>query len=410
MKNKILSAIVAGIMAITLVTPPMMVSATPDSGQVQEARTKYDELTKKINEIDTQIQVLNNQIVPLVDKVNENKNNISNINREIDNTNKEIEQAKVEIVEQEEVLGRRVRELYKSGGQTNYISLIFSAESFSDLITKIDSASRLVKIDQKVVNGLIEKQEQLDEKIESLEVKGEEIKKINEDIQKKLSELEVKKGEQQVLIQQAEVEQSEFDRLYLADLERELVKGLVNVCYDSNNSRQSLENAVHQLRALRKGQIKSAIVDEEIVNAIENAKKLIEKKKAEEAAANAPNRGPGVTATGSAGALLNEAYNHIGKPYVYGATGPSSFDCSGFTSYVYRNSVGVNIGRTTWDQIKAGREVSRSELQPGDLVFPHADHVGIYVGDGMMIHSPRPGKSVEVVPLYGFWRARRVLN
>ena len=188
------------------------------------------------------------------------------------------------------------------------------------------------------------------------------------------------------------------------------MKGLVNICYDSSNSRQSLENAVFQLRALRKGQLKSPIVDSEVVDAIENAKKLIEKKKAEEAAANAPNRGNGSTVTGSASAILNEAYKHIGKPYVWGATGPNSFDCSGFTSYVYRNAAGINIGRTTKNQINAGREVSRSELQPGDLVFPHADHVGIYVGDGKMIHSPKPGKNVEVIPMYGFWRARRILN
>ncbi|MBS7132488.1 NlpC/P60 family protein [Clostridium paraputrificum] len=410
MKKKVLSAIVAGIMAITLIVPPMAVSATPDNGQVQEARQKYEELTKKINEIDRQIQVLDNQIVPLVEKINSNKNEISNINREIDNANKEIEQAEEDIAGQEELLGKRLRELYKSGGQTSYISLIFSAESFSDLITKIDSASRLVKLDQQVVEELLEKQEQLDEKVKSLEVKGEEIKKINEDIQKKLQDFEAKKDEQQVLIDQAESEQKEFDRLYLADLEREIVKGLVNICYDSSNSRQSLENAVFQLRALRKGQLKSPIVDSEVVDAIENAKKLIEKKKAEEAAANAPNRGNGSTVTGSASAILNEAYKHIGKPYVWGATGPNSFDCSGFTSYVYRNAAGVNIGRTTKNQIYAGREVSRSELQPGDLVFPHADHVGIYVGDGKMIHSPKPGKSVEVIPMYGFWRARRILN
>ena len=410
MKKKVLSAIVAGIMAITLIVPTMAVSATPDSGQVQEARQKYEELTKKINEIDRQIQVLDNQIVPLVEKINSNKNEISNINREIDNANKEIEQAKEDIADQEELLGKRLRELYKSGGQTSYISLIFSAESFSDLITKIDSASRLVKLDQQVVEELLEKQEQLDEKVKSLEVKGEEIKKINEDIQKKLQDFEAKKDEQQVLIDQAESEQKEFDRLYLADLEREIVKGLVSICYDSSSSRQSLENAVFQLRALRKGQLKSPTVDSEVVDAIENAKKLIEKKKAEEAAANAPNRGNGSTVTGSTSAILNEAYKHIGKPYVWGATGPNSFDCSGFTSYVYRNAAGINIGRTTKNQIYAGREVSRSELQPGDLVFPHADHVGIYVGDGKMIHSPKPGKNVEVIPMYGFWRARRILN
>ena len=91
-----------------------------------------------------------------------------------------------------------------------------------------------------------------------------------------------------MLIDQAESEQKEFDRLYLADLEREIVKGLVSICYDSSSSRQSLENAVFQLRALAKGQLKSPTVDSEVVDAIENAKKLIEKKKAEETW-NAPN-------------------------------------------------------------------------------------------------------------------------
>lgn len=410
MKKKILSAVVAGIMAITMIVPPMAVSATPDSAQVQEARSKYEELGKKISEIDKKIQQLDQQIIPFVEKVNSNKKEIENINKEIDNTKKEIEQSKIEIAEQEEVLGTRLRELYKSGGQTSYISLIFSAESFSDLITKVDSASRLVKLDKQVVEDLVEDQEKLDEKVTSLEVKGEEIKKINEDIQKQLAELEVKKSEQQGLISEAENEQKEFDRLYLADLERDLVSNLVKICYDSNSSRESLENAVSNLRRMRSGQIKSSIVDEEIVDAIENAKKLIKKKKEEEAAANAPNRGDGGTVTGSAAAVINEAYKHIGKPYVWGATGPNSFDCSGFTSYVYRNAVGVGIGRTTKDQINAGREVSRSELQPGDLVFPHADHVGIYIGDGKMIHSPKPGDSVKVAPVWQFWRARRILN
>lgn len=407
MKKKYLSAFVAGIMAVSIIVTPLAVSATPDSSEVQEARTKYEELTTKINGIERQIQTLNGQIEPLLDTVNKNKAEIDSINREIDNTTKEIEQAKVEIEEQEEVLGLRIRELYKSGGQASYISLLFSSESFGDMITKMDSASRLVKLDQQIVDGLVLKQEQLDEKISSLEVKSGEIKKINEDINKQLAELDVKKGEQQALINEAEKEQAEFDKLYLADLERQIVSGLISVCYDSSNSRQTLENTVSQLRSVRDGQLKSPTVINEVNNAIENAKKLIKQKKEEEASAD---RGDGTTATGTAAAILNEAYKHIGKPYVWGATGPNSFDCSGFTSYVYRNAAGVNIGRTTKDQIYAGREVSRSELQPGDLVFPHADHVAIYVGNGNIIHSPRPGKSVEIIPMYGFWRARRVLK
>lgn len=62
---------------------------------------------------------------------------------------------------------------------------------------------------------------------------------------------------------------------------------------------------------------------------------------------------------------VNYAKQFLGRPYVYGATGPNSFDCSGLTSYTYRNSLGIEIGRTTYDQIKYGVEVSQNQLQPG---------------------------------------------
>ncbi|MFG3495336.1 NlpC/P60 family protein [Streptomyces sp. NPDC047928] len=94
------------------------------------------------------------------------------------------------------------------------------------------------------------------------------------------------------------------------------------------------------------------------------------------------------------------AYGAIGKPYVWGATGPSSFDCSGLTQAAWR-SAGVALPRTTYTQINAGRRVSRSELAPGDLVFFYSglSHVGIYIGGGQMIHAPRTGSTVRIAPL-----------
>ncbi|MEV0745186.1 NlpC/P60 family protein [Streptomyces sp. NBC_01220] len=94
------------------------------------------------------------------------------------------------------------------------------------------------------------------------------------------------------------------------------------------------------------------------------------------------------------------AYTALGKPYVWGATGPSSFDCSGLTQAAYR-SAGVSLPRTTYTQINAGRRVSQSELAPGDLVFFYSGvtHVGLYIGNGQMIHAPRPGAPVRVAPI-----------
>ncbi|MGF0170746.1 NlpC/P60 family protein [Streptomyces sp. Marseille-Q5077] len=90
------------------------------------------------------------------------------------------------------------------------------------------------------------------------------------------------------------------------------------------------------------------------------------------------------------------ARSQVGKPYVWGATGPDSYDCSGLTQAAWK-AAGVDIPRVTYDQVNAGTTVSVSSAQPGDLVFFYDDitHVGLYIGNGMMIHAPKPGTYVR---------------
>ncbi|MFF7728401.1 NlpC/P60 family protein [Streptomyces sp. NPDC008001] len=94
------------------------------------------------------------------------------------------------------------------------------------------------------------------------------------------------------------------------------------------------------------------------------------------------------------------AYSALGKPYVWGATGPAAFDCSGLTQAAWQ-AAGVSLPRTTYTQINAGRRISRSALAPGDLVFFYSgiSHVGLYIGGGKMIHAPHPGAPVRVAPV-----------
>ncbi|WP_156723047.1 C40 family peptidase [Streptomyces apocyni] len=91
----------------------------------------------------------------------------------------------------------------------------------------------------------------------------------------------------------------------------------------------------------------------------------------------------------------------IGKPYVWGAQGPDSYDCSGLTGAAWKTA-GVTLPRTTWDQVKFGTQVSVDDAKPGDLVFFYDDisHVGIYIGDGKMIHAPKPGTNVRTESIY----------
>jgi len=94
--------------------------------------------------------------------------------------------------------------------------------------------------------------------------------------------------------------------------------------------------------------------------------------------------------------VVSIAKRYLGAPYRWGASGPNSFDCSGFTSFVYRQ-VGVRLPRVSRAQIGAGERVSRSDLKPGDLVFfgSPIHHVGLYVGGGTMIHAPQTGDVVR---------------
>ncbi|MEU4658182.1 NlpC/P60 family protein [Streptomyces sp. NPDC023723] len=103
------------------------------------------------------------------------------------------------------------------------------------------------------------------------------------------------------------------------------------------------------------------------------------------------------SASGRAGAAFSAAQSVIGTPYVYGATGPSSFDCSGLTSWAYAQA-GVSIPRTSEAQSQIGTRItSQSDLQVGDLVFFFNDlhHVGLYAGNGQVLHAPRTGTVVR---------------
>jgi cell wall-associated NlpC family hydrolase len=105
--------------------------------------------------------------------------------------------------------------------------------------------------------------------------------------------------------------------------------------------------------------------------------------------------------SGGAAVAVHWALAEIGKPYVWGAAGPDSFDCSGLTQFVWAKA-GVYLYHYTGDQWNEGVHVSRNQLQPGDLVFfyPDISHVGIYVGNGMMIDAPHTGAYVREEPVW----------
>lgn len=111
---------------------------------------------------------------------------------------------------------------------------------------------------------------------------------------------------------------------------------------------------------------------------------------------------------GRAAMAVRAALTRLGRPYVWGATGPDQFDCSGLVQWSYAKA-GIHLGRTTYQQIDDGILVPRSQVRPGDLVFPHAGHVQMAIGNNLVVEAPYSGASVRISPLGSNVAIRRPL-
>jgi peptidoglycan DL-endopeptidase CwlO len=152
--------------------------------------------------------------------------------------------------------------------------------------------------------------------------------------------------------------------------------------------------------AKKKNEVKSKLADaQKLLNTLtaeEKADLAAKEARATRSSADRVDLGNSTSASGLAAAAFAAAQTKIGSPYVYGATGPSSYDCSGLTSWAYAQA-GVAIPRTSQAQANAGTHLSLSQLQVGDLVIFYGDqhHVGLYAGNGQVLHAPRTGTVVR---------------
>lgn len=440
MKKKVLAIALTIVVTISCSMP---VFAAPNNAQLSDSRQKYAEIENKIIDIENKIYDLNGQMEILQGTVDKNKRDIENINKIVDNTKKDIEQCKKEIKDLDIALGKRLKAVYTAGDlEFNYLKFVLESNSSTDLFTRLEAVTKIVGKDKEAIENIDDKKQDLNNKIKSLDDRKNEINRLNKEVQDNLSEVELKKREQDVLANEAKKEKSKFDAEYLSQLERDAVKAQFDVIDNANSSSVEIQGAITQLVSIKNSQIKSPIVSKEIDAKVEKAKGLASQKKVAEekeaaklqkqaqeevqAQANAKEQlnakvssskssgkksssSISAPAGGNAQAILNEAYKHLGAKYVWGAIGPETFDCSGFTSYVYKHAAGMNISRTTYTQVDVGQPVSQDQLKPGDLVFPNAGHVGIYVGNGQMIHAPQTGDVIKVSPVYGFYAGRRML-
>lgn len=114
-----------------------------------------------------------------------------------------------------------------------------------------------------------------------------------------------------------------------------------------------------------------------------------------------------VAVSGPASRAVSFALAQVGKPYVWGATGPGGYDCSGLVVAAYR-AAGITLPHFTGDLLRRGTPVSRANLRPGDLVFLSASHVGLAIGGDRVVVAPQPGERVKVQAIYSYYAGRHL--
>lgn len=370
--------------------------ATPSS-QLNKTKQLYNDAVKKVEALEREVEKLDTQIVDTMLEIETIDKKVNDSKAAIVKTEGEIKTIETNIKEEEKLFGERMEALYING-VTSYLDVVLEATSFSDFISRIDTVKTIIEYDNQIMNGLNTQKATLANKKQGLEKEQANLVALQTESKNKLATLNKKKQEQGTIIADLESKQKLYAsqiREYQAAIEQSYAEQAQSSAA-SNNSSPSKPNTSGT------------------TNKPGNSSKPSKPGTSTgggQSEADVPNRGDG---SASGMEIVNYAKRFLGTPYVWGGTTPAGFDCSGFTSYVYRNAAGISIPRTSGSQANVGQYIgSKGSLQPGDLVFfgSPTSHVGIYVGGGQYIHSPRTGDVVKISPLTrkDFTHGRRLL-
>jgi len=343
---------------------------------------------------DEQIETLESKIRQYDNKIIESMTKVEALNKEMSEAKVRVEETKAEIASLEESYNRtlelskdRIANIQLNGSaHFNFFEVILSSEGISDFVQKTTALVTIMASDRQLTETLVEKQEDLEEKKAELEA--------------------------DLTLIQTNQAAAEAERAAIQEDKASVEAELKNV--EEAKQRAELERQQEEARlaALASQQQESTQEPSSSTTSATTEASSSNTNSSQTSTTVKPSTTTTSTSA-SASAVIAEAKKYLGVPYVWGGTSPSGFDCSGFTSYVYKK-VGISLPRTSRAQQNIGKQVSLSNVQPGDLVFmgKPAYHVGIYIGGGKYIHAPQTGDVVKIASFNPskFSSATRVLK
>ncbi|HRK99511.1 MAG TPA: NlpC/P60 family protein [Trichococcus flocculiformis] len=387
MKKKLVAIALAGTILATSIVTPFTAQADEILTKIQQQETKISELDSKQSTIEETLSVITAEVDAAEKRAETLLANRVKTQDEIATLQEDIAELQVVIAQREEQLDEQARSVQVNGSNENYLNFIVASESFTDLVSRIDVVSKMVSANKELVEQQIADQKAVEDKKSKTEENLSKINAMAMELEQLKGDLQVKKIEQESAIAAlaAEKATAESDRqMFLAQKEEADQRAAA----EASSTVASSESAAPAQTVAAAPVVESAPV----VSAPAAAAPVVSAPVVSAPVVTAP------TLSAPTGDVVSIAAKYIGVPYVWGGKTPSGFDCSGFTSYVFREAYGIEIGGYTVPQENSGTQIAVSSAQAGDLIFWGSRgatyHVAIYVGGGQYIHAPAPGQTV----------------
>lgn len=371
MTKRIIATITSVILILSV---PMTVNATKISDikaerdktqqELNQANSTLSNLKEEREGIEEEINTLDEELMEVLASISMVEDEIVELEGQIEETEEDLKEAIADEEAQYEAMKKRIQYMYEKGDYS-YLELLLECKNMSDLVSKSEYVEELYEYDRKMLIKYQEARQLVEDTKEKLLMEQEELEVSKH-------ELDEEKAGLDELLEEKKAEASDYDA--------EIAK-------------------VKQAATLFKAKIKQQNAQIKKLEEEEAKKAAEEAAKASAGKSNSPNVDSSSIISGASGSakgkdIANFACRYVGNPYVAGGTSlTNGADCSGFTFAIYKE-FGISLPRTSTSQRSAGREVSLSDAQPGDIVC-YAGHVAIYIGGGRIVHASTPSTGIK---------------
>lgn len=347
------------------------------------AAPSVDDLKKEKASKQNEVSSLQSQLTTLMGKVNTLESELIQTGEDITKAQSDLVVAQKKEKEQYAAMKKRIKYMYEAGNDSAFETLVTS-DDFTDLLSKAEYVQNVHSYDRKQLQEYVETKQQISDLKDSLE-------KDQKELESKQAEYEKQGDNLNNLITSKSAEVANLDSEIQAAAEAAAREAAERA------AEKAAKEAERQQAAASNNNAASTSNRNNTTSNRNNTTSSSSSSSSSASAATKPSNSSSSTTTSgtnaNGGSIVSRAYSQLGKPYVWGACGPNSFDCSGFVSYCLTGSytrLGTTLTFMGWTRV--------SNPQPGDVVTT-ATHCGIYIGNGQMIHAPHTGDVVKVGPV-----------